>query len=78
MTQQKQIIIIAGPNGAGKTTFARVFLAPLKDEIRFINADYIAAGLSPFAPELVAVRAGRIMLEEVEARRALNVVKILP
>lgn len=64
---KKQVLIIAGPNGAGKTTFARTFLAPLKDQIRFINADYIAAGLSPFDPELVAVRAGKIMLEEVEA-----------
>lgn len=64
---KKQVLIIAGPNGAGKTTFARVFLAPLKDQIRFINADYIAAGLSPFDPELLAVRAGKIMLEEVEA-----------
>lgn len=66
MDIKKQVIIIAGPNGAGKTTFARVFLAPLKDSIRFINADYIAAGLSPFDPELVAVRAGKIMLEEVK------------
>lgn len=66
MDIKKQVIIIAGPNGAGKTTFARIFLAPLKDNIRFINADYIAAGLSPFDPELVAVRAGKIMLEEVQ------------
>lgn len=29
----------------------------------FINADLIAIGLSPFAPERVAIRAGRIMLE---------------
>lgn len=65
MDIKKQVIIVAGPNGAGKTTFARIFLAPLKDNIRFINADYIAAGLSPFAPELVSVRAGKIMLEEV-------------
>lgn len=64
--QNKKVIIIAGPNGAGKTTFAHSFLAPLKDEIRFINADYIAAGLSPFDPELVAVRAGKIMLQEVQ------------
>jgi predicted ABC-type ATPase len=28
----------------------------------FINADLIAAGLSPFAPERAAVQAGRIML----------------
>lgn len=64
---EKQVLIVAGPNGAGKTTFARTFLAPMKDQIRFINADYIAAGLSPFDPELVAVRAGKIMLEEVNA-----------
>ena len=32
----------------------------------FINADLIAAGLSPFAPEAAAVRAGRIMLEEIK------------
>lgn len=66
MNEQKRVIIIAGPNGAGKTTFAHAFLAPLKDEIRFINADYIAAGLSPFDPALVAIRAGKIMLEEVQ------------
>ncbi len=67
MDQIKSVVIIAGPNGAGKTTFARIFLAPLKDSIRFINADFIAAGLSPFAPELMAVRAGKIMLQEVQA-----------
>ena len=65
MSETKRVIIIAGPNGAGKTTLARTLLAPLKDSIRFINADYIAAGLSPFDPELVAIRAGKIMLEEV-------------
>ncbi len=67
MSLDKQAIIIAGPNGAGKTTFAEAFLAPLKNEIRFINADNIAAGLSPFDPDLVAVRAGKIMLQEVQA-----------
>ncbi len=67
MNKVKNIVIIAGPNGAGKTTFARIFLAPMKDSIRFINADLIAAGLSPFAPELMAIRAGKIMLQEVQA-----------
>lgn len=62
MDKVKNVVIIAGPNGSGKTTFARAFLAPLKDSIRFINADFIAAGLSQFAPELMAVRAGKIML----------------
>jgi predicted ABC-type ATPase len=63
----KKVLIIAGPNGAGKTTFARSFLREEAQCPRFINADLIAAGLSPFAPEAAAVRAGRIMLEEVAA-----------
>lgn len=61
----KKIIIIAGPNGAGKTTFARSFLPQEAQCLRFINADLIAAGLSPFAPEVAAIKAGRLMLEEI-------------
>lgn len=64
---QKRIIIIAGPNGAGKTTFARSFLTAEANCPRFINADLIAAGLSPFAPETMAIRAGRLMLQEIQA-----------
>lgn len=63
----KRILIIAGPNGAGKTTFARAFLPEEARCPRFINADLIAAGLSPFAPETAAIRAGRLMLEEIAA-----------
>jgi predicted ABC-type ATPase len=61
----KKIIIFAGPNGAGKTTFARSFLPEEAQCPRFINADLIAAGLSPFAPEAAAIKAGRLMLEEI-------------
>lgn len=61
----KKILIIAGPNGVGKTTFARSFLPEEAQCPRFINADLIAAGLSPFAPEVAAVKAGRLMLEEI-------------
>ena len=61
----KKIIIIAGPNGAGKTTFARTFLPVEASCPRFINADLIAAGLSPFAPESAAIKAGRLMLREI-------------
>lgn len=32
---------------------------------RFINADLIAAGLSPFGPKVAAFRAGRVMLSEI-------------
>lgn len=62
-----KIVIIAGPNGAGKTTFARAFLPAEAQCPRFINADLIAAGLSPFAPEAAAVKAGRLMLNEMAA-----------
>lgn len=61
----KKIIMIAGPNGAGKTTFARAFLPDEAQCPRFINADLIAAGLSPFVPEAAAMRAGRLMLKEM-------------
>ncbi|HZR16862.1 MAG TPA: zeta toxin family protein [Verrucomicrobiae bacterium] len=67
MRREKKIVIIAGPNGAGKTTFAREFLPNEAGCPAFINADLIAAGLSPFAPEVAAVRAGRIMLAEIKA-----------
>jgi predicted ABC-type ATPase len=50
-------IIIAGPNGAGKTTFARSYLPQKARCPRFINADLIAAGLSPFAPESAAIES---------------------
>ena len=63
----KKVIIIAGPNGAGKTTFARNFLPKEAQTYQFINADLIAAGLSPFNPDLAAFKAGRIMLSEIEA-----------
>lgn len=61
-----QVIIIAGPNGAGKTTFAREFLPQEAHCPVFVNADLIAAGLSPFAPETAAIKAGRIMLAEID------------
>jgi len=57
------VYIIAGPNGAGKTTFAREFLPNYADCRNFINADLIAQGVSPFSPEKVAFRAGRLMEE---------------
>jgi predicted ABC-type ATPase len=64
------ILILAGPNGAGKTTFAREFLPAEAQCPTFINADLIAAGLSPFRPEQAAVRAGRLMLQLIAERTA--------
>lgn len=68
MPKRRRIIIIAGPNGAGKTTFAREYLQKEADCPDFINADLIAAGLSPFKPDKAAVQAGRIMLSEIHRR----------
>ena len=61
----KKIIIIAGPNGAGKTTFASEFLPKEAGCPAFVNADLIAAGISPFEPERAGFRAGRLMLAEI-------------
>ena len=65
MTVSKRILIIAGPNGAGKTAFATQFLPNEANCPIFINADLIAAGLSPFRPDGVALQAARIMLGRI-------------
>jgi predicted ABC-type ATPase len=59
------VYVIAGPNGAGKTTFASEFLPDFVKCREFLNADLIAAGLSPFAPETQNLRAGRLLLERI-------------
>jgi predicted ABC-type ATPase len=69
---EKKIVIIAGPNGAGKTTFACEFLPNEAGCPNFINADLIAAGLSPFEPDLAAVKAGKLMLKEIRAYSRLG------
>jgi predicted ABC-type ATPase len=56
------VVVIAGPNGAGKSTTARRLLQGALAVTEFVNADAIAAGLSAFRPESVALAAGRIML----------------
>ena len=56
-----------GTNGAGKTTFAREYLPNEANCPIFINADLIAAGLAPFAPETAAIKAARLMLKEIDA-----------
>jgi predicted ABC-type ATPase len=60
-----QIYIIAGPNGVGKTTYVKRFLPKQVHCLEFLNADMIAQGLAPFAPEKASMRAGRLMLERL-------------
>ena len=59
------VYLIAGPNGAGKTTFAKRFLPLYAKCKNFVNADLIAQGLAPFSPESAAIKAGRILLEQI-------------
>jgi predicted ABC-type ATPase len=73
MEDAPRVIIIAGPNGAGKTTFAREFLPREAACPVFVNADLIAAGIAPFAPENAALRAGRLMLEELSHHFAAGI-----
>ena len=61
------LYIIAGCNGAGKTTASYTILPEILNCKEFVNADNIAAGISPLNPESVAIEAGRIMLNRVAA-----------
>ena len=64
--KRPRCIIIAGPNGAGKTTFAREFLPKDAGVIHFVNADLLAAGLSPLKPDLAGLSAGKLFLAELD------------
>ena len=66
MAPEKTCWIIAGPNGAGKSTFALEYLPLIADCRNFVNADLIAAGLSPLAPEKELIAASRLFLQEIE------------
>lgn len=59
------LYIIAGCNGAGKTTASFTILPEVLQCYEFVNADSIAAGLSPLNPESVSFEAGRIMLNRI-------------
>ena len=67
------LYVIAGPNGAGKTTFIKRFAPRELALLDFINADEIARGLSPLAPDRALLEAGRLVLSRfrqfVEAGR---------
>ncbi len=65
MAAEPTCTIIAGPNGAGKTTFALTYLPEIGCR-NFVNADLIAAGLSPLAPERERINAARLFLREIE------------
>lgn len=65
-----EIFVLAGPNGAGKTTVADLLLPESIGARSFVNADFIAKGMSPRDPELSAFAAGRIMIDRLRELRA--------
>lgn len=64
------LYLIGGPNGAGKTTVALRLFPDILASREFVNADFIAKGLSAFDTESVAVTAGRLMLERIQALKS--------
>ena len=63
--KNKTVYIIAGPNGSGKTTFAKLFLPDYVQCPNFVNADLIAQGLAPFEPRAAAIKAGKLVLQQI-------------
>lgn len=72
--KNKNVYLIAGPNGSGKTTFAKKFLPDYVKCPNFVNADLIAQGLAPFEPRSAAIKAGRLVLQQIHefAERNIN------
>ena len=64
MKPPPRVIVFAGPNGAGKTTHAELILQTLGIGT-FVNADFIARGLSGRDTKGVDFEAGRIMLRRM-------------
>ncbi|MBU3742784.1 MAG: Zeta toxin family protein [Candidatus Kapabacteria bacterium] len=61
------IIIIAGPNGVGKSTFAAGLISTYPACAAFVNADVIARDLETPSGVERNVKAGRIVLETIDA-----------
>lgn len=61
-----QLFLIGGPNGAGKTTTAFSLMPELVECYEYVNADAIAASLSPFNADALAFKAGRLMLNRIK------------
>ncbi len=59
-------ISLLGQMELAKTTFANAFLPTFAHCREFLNADLIAAGLAPFAPETQAVRASELLLKRID------------
>jgi predicted ABC-type ATPase len=53
--------------GQGRRLSPVSFFLNIAECLEFVNADLIAGGLSPFAPERAAMLGGRLMLEQIHS-----------
>lgn len=67
--RQPVVLVIAGPNGAGKSTSAPLLVHQTAGIDRYLNADAIARGFSPFEPDLSAIAAGRLLIAHMTELR---------
>ena len=65
----KRIIIFAGPNGAGKTTLRQPRYLPNEANCSYVHQRRPPRrpALNPLQPDRAAFRAGRMMLEMIDA-----------
>ncbi len=66
------LYVIGGANGSGKTTVSLSLLPTLLGVFEYVNADEIAAGLSPLNPEAMAMQSGRLMVKRIKALADAN------
>ena len=62
----KKIYIFAGCNGAGKTTAFESTLFNTNICNDYLNTDRIAKGISPFNSANVSIKAGRLLVEQMD------------
>jgi predicted ABC-type ATPase len=59
------VIALAGPNGAGKSTAGPAIVRETLGVTEYVDADVLARGVAPEAPESAAIEAGRVMLHQL-------------
>ncbi|MEG4207235.1 hypothetical protein QUA20_25320 [Microcoleus sp. Pol7_A1] len=59
------IYMICGPNGSGKNIVFLGLLPKFLEGLGYVNPDALAAGMSQFNPESVAILAGRFIIQRL-------------
>ncbi|MEG3988742.1 hypothetical protein QUA13_16590 [Microcoleus sp. S28C3] len=59
--------MVGGPNGSGKNIVFLGLLPKFLEGLGYVNPDAIAAGMSQFNSESVAILAGRLMIQRLRS-----------